>query len=284
MARTLPAEVVAEQQGVLGARLRTLRRHRRLGSVEVARRVGKTQTTITRVELGQISPDPDLVRALCDIYDAAESERAELIRLAEAVRVESKRSRIVLPRGASQLQRTWQEMDRNSTLRRTYSPTIVPGILQTAGYIRIIFDGAIGDEDMDEVVAGRLARRATLGKDAAQQHVIVVTEGALRWQLGSAGLMVEQVEVIAEASRVPNLRLGVIPWTRPVRFTCTHTFNLYDDAAVVVGTEVSSAVFTDPDDVQLYVDLFRQAEAAAVFGDDARRELARVAADYRMLA
>lgn len=34
-------------------------------------------------------------------------------------------------------------------------------------------------------------------------------------------------------------------------------------------------MFTDPGDVQVYVNLFTRAEAAAVFGDEVRRELVR---------
>ncbi|MPY81641.1 MAG: hypothetical protein GEV04_25410 [Actinophytocola sp.] len=65
---------------------------------------------------------------------------------------------------------------------------------------------------------------------------------------------------------------------------CTHSFNIYDASAVVVGTEVSSATFTEPDDVQLYLDLFGRLEEVASFGEDARRELARIGNDYRLLA
>ncbi|MBO0826177.1 MAG: helix-turn-helix domain-containing protein [Streptosporangiales bacterium] len=283
MAMTLTGSAL-QRHARLGKSMRQLRGRAGLGSVEAARRAGVSQATISRLENGRHAPKIDTVRTLCMVYGATPEERDELLRLAELVRQDSLRSRVVLPRGAARLQARFTALDKKTSLRRAYSPTMVPGLLQTASYVRTLFTGRVPDEDVEEVVQERLKRRGTLGKDARQQHVVIITEGSLRWQLGSPALMLEQIEVIAEISRLPNVRLGIIPWTRSVAFACTVAFDLYDDATAMVGIELSSEVFTDPGDVQVYLDLFGQAEAAAVFGDDARRELARVAADYRMLA
>lgn len=94
----------------------------------------------------------------------------------------------------------------------------------------------------------------------------------------------ERIESIVEASRLPNVRVGVIPWTKPVDVFCTHSFDLYDDTAAIIGTEVSSVPFVEPDHIAVYEDTFARLSEVAAFGNEARRELARIHADYRMLA
>lgn len=243
-----------------------------------------SQSKISRLENCRYLPTLTDLRTLCEVYNVADNERSELLDLAASVREASKQTRLVMPRGAAQLQRLYADMEAKARVVRNYCPTIVPGILQTADYVRAIFQDVISGDDLEETVAGRLARgQAALGDDS-KQLVYVMTEGALRWQLGSASLMAAQVDAIVEATRKEHLRIGIIPWTTPVHVICTHSFNLYDEGAVVVGTEVSAGAFTRPEDVQLYVDLFAQLEAAASFGEEARRELARIANDYRLLA
>ena len=42
--------------------------------------------------------------------------------------------------------------------------------------------------------------------------------------------------------------------------------------------------FVEPDDIAVYEDTFARLADVAAFGEDARRELARIHTDYRMLA
>lgn len=284
MVTAQPARRVAQTHIRLGQDLRRYRRRSGLGGVEAARRAGMSQSKISRLENCRLLPSLTDLRTLCDVYNVTGGERDELIELATAVREESKRSRIVLPRAAAQLQASFAQMAAKASLLRNFCPTIVPGILQTPAYVRTIFEDELSGDDLDRVVAARTARRTAAFGDRSKQIVVIVSEGALRWQLGSAALMAEQIDAVVEATRVPNVQLGIIPWTRPVRTVCTHSFNIYDASAVVVGTEVSSATFTEPDDVQLYLDLFGRLEEVASFGEDARRELARIGNDYRLLA
>lgn len=266
----------------LGRRLRALRERAGYGGVEAARRAGMSQSKISRFETCRLIPRADDIRVLCNIYGADPAEAEELIELAERVRADSKRSQIVLARGAARLQQRIQQMEAKATLLRSFQPSAVIGMLQTEAYIRAIFGDELAAADLDAVVAARLNRQAALA-DPSKQFVFIMSEGALRWQLGSAALMAEQIDALVEATRQPALRLGIIPWTRPVNVVTNAGFHLYDSAAVVIGTEAASATFTEPDDVGVYEDLFTQLEAVASFGGDARRELARIGSEYRLL-
>lgn len=174
-------------------------------------------------------------------------------------------------------------MEATAVLVRSYGPSIVPGNLQTDDYIRLLYKGELRDDDLEQVIGVRAERRAKLGVDG-KRYTLLLSEGALRWHAGSPSIMAEQVDAIIATTRLPNVRVGIIPWTRPVRTFCTHSFDVYDAAAVVVGTQIASATFTDPKDVEVYDRLFAELEDVASFDDDARRELVRIGNDYRLLA
>lgn len=274
----------ADTQGSidLAAALRDLRRRAGLGGVEAAHRAGVSQSKISKLENGRLRAGPDDVRALCDVYGVPDDERDELIRLAAELKAGSRLSRVVMTRGAAQLQRQFGQLESKATLLRSFQPAMVPGILQTTAYARLVFGAGLTDEDRDSAVAVRRRRGGALD-DETKDFTIIVTEGALRWQAGDSHVMTGQLDAILTASRRPNVVIGIVPWTTPVDVFCTHAFHLYDSAAVVVGTEVASAVLDSPDDVGVYERLFGRLEAIASTGDDARRELLRIRGDYQLL-
>ncbi|WP_427890255.1 helix-turn-helix domain-containing protein [Kribbella sp. GL6] len=262
--------------------LREFRHRAGLGGVEAARLAGVSQSKISKLENGKLRADPDDVRTLCDVYGVPADERDDLIRLAAELKTESRLSRVVMTRGAAQLQRQFGQLESKATVLRSFQPAMVPGILQTRRYARLVFGDGLSDENRDSAVAARIDRGEALD-DESKQFTLIITEGALRWQAGDPHVMTEQLDAIITASRRPGVRLGVIPWTTPVAVFCTHAFHIYDAVAVVVGTEVASAVLDSPDDVGLYQQLFDSLEAVASTGDEARRELLRIRNDYQLL-
>lgn len=283
MTATSPARQLAFASAELGRGLRSLRQRAGLGGVEAARRAGMSQSKISFLENSRRIPTLEDVHKLCSVYDASGDERDQLVQLAIDVREVSKRTRIVLPRGAAQLQNEFARMETAAVLLRSYCPSIVTGNLQTPDYIRLLYKGELPDDDLEQVVTARADRRRMLD-DEKKQFAFILSEGALRWHAGSPRIMANQVDAIIEATRRTNVRIGIIPWTRPVQTFCTHSFDMYDNTAVVVGTQIASATFTDTRDVDVYDQLFVELEAAASFDDEARRELVRIGNDYRMLA
>lgn len=266
----------------LATALRDLRRSAGLGGVEAAQRAGVSQSKISKLENGRLRAGPDDVRALCDVYGVPDDEREGLLGLAAELRAGSRLSRVVMTRGAAQLQRQFSRLESNATVLRSFQPAMVPGILQTKAYARLVFGAGLTDEDRDSAVEAR-GRRGSALDDESKELKIIVTEGALRWQAGGSQVMTEQLDAILTVSRRPNVLIGVVPWTTPVDVFCTHAFHMYDSEAVIVGTEVASAVLDSPDDVDVYEQLFDQLAAIASSGDEARRELLRIRGDYQLL-
>jgi len=95
--------------------------------------------------------------------------------------------------------------------------------------------------------------------------------------------MVEQMEHLIEASRLPNVRLGIIPMRTPARVFAPHGFDMYDSRGVCIGTKTATALTTEPNDLADYDALFTELEQMAAFDDDARALIGRVATEYRLL-
>jgi transcriptional regulator with XRE-family HTH domain len=266
--------------------LREARRHAGLAGTEAGRRVGMSQSKISKIERGFLLPAVEDVAALCSVYAIPAGEADTLAALAAGLREEAS-AKVILARGAAEMQRRMGQLEASARVVRSFQPTMVIGLLQTAAYMRCVFGApgteALPEQEADDAAAARLARQRVLD-DPSRQFVLVMSEGALRWQAGSASLMVEQVEAVAATAARSHVRIGLIPWTTPVRVFPRHGFHLYDEDAVVVGTETATATMTGAADVATYLELFAALEAAAAFGDGLLGHLARITGEYRHLA
>lgn len=244
-----------------------------------------SQSKVSKIERGYLLPSTEDVAALCRVYGVAAGERDEVLALVDGLRAEAS-ARVILARGVAETQRRIGQLEISTSLIRSYEAAMVIGLLQTPAYARWVFS-APGSQKLsaaavEEAVAARVARQLALD-DESKQFVLIMPEGALRWQACSAAVMAEQIDAIAAASR-PNVRIGLIPWTTPVRIFPRHGFHLYDEDAVIVGTETATATMTGAADVAAYVELFTALEQLAVFDGAAAQHLDRIAQEYRHLA
>ncbi|MGH3998524.1 MAG: DUF5753 domain-containing protein, partial [Pseudonocardiaceae bacterium] len=162
---------------------------------------------------------------------------------------------------------------------RSYNPVMVLGSVQTPAYAATVF----GTSEDDPLVRDRIARQREMLADQRRRWFLVQTEGSLRWQARSPGIMAEQLEYLIELSRAPNVDLGVIEWRTPVEIFQNTAFHLYDEAAVVIGTRDGTAIITDHTRLADYRGLFDELADLASFGDAGRHTLQRIADDYRSL-
>jgi hypothetical protein len=113
--------------------------------------------------------------------------------------------------------------------------------------------------------------------------VTLMPEGSLGWALLPPAGMADQVDYIAAMSRHRNMRIGIIPWGRPSSVLPLHSWEIYDERAVITGSITGTTVLTIRADVDAYLDLFAALERLAVYDEDAREILTRVADRYRGL-
>lgn len=273
-------------QDALSQALRTLRKAAGLSGVEAAQRIGQTQASISRFENGRFVPTPETVEALCRVYGSTTAERQRLVQLSRDLREDVRpAARVVIQRGAARMQERIGRIERTSVTMRHFHPAVVAGLLQLPDYARVIFSAG-GDLSADEIrmaVDRRMARQALL-TEPDRSFTFLLPEGPLRWQVGSPQLMAAQLDHIACIADQPHVRVGVIPWTTAVEVAPVAGFDLYDERAVIVGTEAGTTFLTDPHDVAPYLRLFADLAALASYDDAALTVLRRIAADYRSLS
>jgi transcriptional regulator with XRE-family HTH domain len=272
----------ARRPDELSTSLRRLRSDAELSGMEAARRAGYSQPKISRFETARQVPTTEEVSTLCQVYGASPEVRDRLLELAADLTGGTLRARAVLSHGARYMQQRVGRIEQASELVRSFTPTIVDGLLQTPDYVRAMGSRRLAGAELESFVASRATRQQILDTDRQFQKII--TEGALRWHMGSPKVMAAQLEHLIEASHRPNLRLGIIPWTTPVHSPALHCFTIFDDRAVIVGTETATAIITDPADIADYDQRHTLYSELTVIGDPARVVLARLAAEYRDLA
>jgi len=272
----------------LSQTLAQLRDDAGLSGAEAARRAGTgfSQSKISRWESGTLAPSPDDVEQYARALNAPATTRRQLVRLARDLHEQHRASRpprVGVSRGDAHEQRV---LRNEKTARRiaVFHPLLIPGALQSEAYVRAVFSS--GNLAAD-VIAARTAARLERGKlldDQHHQFVYVLTYGALGWRpMGSPEAMAAQLVHLIDVSQRPNVRLGVIPWGTAATVFPPSGFDIYDNRTAVVGNVGGAAYFNDPADVEKFVTMHHALEALAVFGDEVRALLVRVAAEYRAM-
>jgi transcriptional regulator with XRE-family HTH domain len=261
----------------LSRRLRDLREAAGLTSAAAAESAGMGQAALSRYENGRFVPTRARLEALLTTYGAAQEVGDRLRAMVDDLRAENRRV-VVHRKNAPAFQRRIRDIEATSEHVATFQPAVIPGILQTPAYMRVLVSSA-DPRVADGVVAARLERQKLLGQPG-HRWTQIVTAGALLWCAGSAATMVEQIDRIIEVSKLDGVRVGVIPARRPMTVFPLHGFDLYDERAAIVGTLATTAVITEPADVRLHIDMFASLSDAADFGEGARLALAEVRDGY----
>lgn len=270
-----------EPTNKLSATLRRLRKDADLSGTEAARRAGLSQSKVSRTETGAFMPTPEQVEALCRAYKAPAKVRRELVGMARELREDRMSARVVLERGGWYLQERIGRIEEIAGRIRNVVPAYVPGLLQTRDYVRALFGRSLSADDLDRTVEARMSRQHLL--DTEREFIFVLAEGALRWNMGGAAVMVNQLARLVEESHRENVHLGVIAWTTPATVPLQHTFTIYDSRAVLFGTQSASALITDQREVAEYESHWAELESFVSYGDEARAVIERIAADYRSI-
>jgi len=105
---------------------------------------------------------------------------------------------------------SYRQAEAEATMLRCWSPIVVPGIVQTRGYMRALFEdeGHLLDRS-DELVAARLERQSVIGRGA---HVTMIIGHAVLYRLvRSPAVMAEQCGYLAGVAERPDVAVHVLP-------------------------------------------------------------------------
>ncbi|GGP34165.1 helix-turn-helix domain-containing protein [Streptomyces calvus] len=120
----------------------------------------------------------------------------------------------------------------------TFQTHMVHGLLQTQAYARAVL-GALDDTDLDDRTAVRLARQRIFDKGQPPVLWMVVSEAALRQEVGGAETMREQLVRLLSFEGNRWINVQVLPFSVGVHAGLQGSFNLYrfDRDPSIVYTE-----------------------------------------------
>lgn len=193
--------------------LRKLRIVAGLSNAEVAKAIGVSSSTLSRVETAEVGIYPDKLEKLLDLYKVSGSRR---VRLLDIARDAEKRvwlqmhSDTALPEDWQ----AWTELEAGATEVFNYETLLIPGLLQIPEYARAIIRSTtsdLSDDEVDKLTTSRMARQALLSRTQPLRLHAMIEEGVLRRPFGSADAWWRQLQHLISCAAHPNILIQVVP-------------------------------------------------------------------------
>jgi len=271
----------------LGAELRALRARAGLKSGEAARLVGWHQSKVSRIETGRSGVKPTDVELLLDAYEVRDAELRELLVVLAGSDDNGRHHWWHAYRGL--LSSTYSDfisLESQASVMRTLENSVVPGLLQTPEYAREVTRAAVGgapDGEVDALVEVRLARQDVLRSNPPLRLSAVLDEAALRRTVGGPEVMTRQLGHLAEAARLPHVRIQVLPFGVGAHVGVTGPFVIFSfpstsDLDVVVLDHLTSSLYLErKEDLQAYSEAFDSLQVHALSPEETLDFIAGVA-------
>jgi transcriptional regulator with XRE-family HTH domain len=284
---------MSEQHGVATTRrrLRTeLRRLREKASMHqsaVVKELDWSISKLIRIENGSVGISVTDLRALAGVYRADPEIIEELVKLA---RVTRKRQWWSAYR--HMLSPTYREFigyESDASMLMHMHPTLVPGLLQTEGYIRAIIPSTAlapsSPERLEAFVAIRRRRQEeVLYGSHPPEYTALIDEAVLRRQVGGVEVMREQLEHLARISD-KLVHVAVLPFGTGGHPGMQGAFTIMDfaspeeESVLFLETAFGNPIQREPQEVALYREAFRAMLDRCVRGGDATAYIRAVADD-----
>ncbi|MFD9501872.1 helix-turn-helix domain-containing protein [Streptomyces sp. NPDC060035] len=258
----------------LGEELRSLRHTTGLTSREAARLLGWHQSKVSRIETGASGVTPGDVTRLLDAYDVDDVHLRSLLEALAGSAGGGGTGWWHAYRGLIPPQyRDFISLESQAGAARTLETSVVPGLLQTAGYARAVtrssLDG-LPPGQLDSLVEVRLARQGVLYSQRPLQLSVVLDEAVLRRGVGGPQVMREQLDHLAHAAQLPHVQLQLLPFEAGSYIGLTGPFVIFSfpnisDLDVVVLDHLTSSLYLERrEDLEAYSSAFRTMQTHAL--------------------
>lgn len=270
----------------LGAKLRELRLAAGLSGREFASAAGCQPSKVSQIEKAVRPASVVDVRLWCRVCSATPQQVAEL--LAEQAAV-------------ARLWIALRDLDRNTGLNatqkllsgdmwervrlfRTYQTKVIPGLLQTRGYMTAVLTAVRAErrvevDDVADAVAERIGRQGYL-LQRDRRFLFVIEEPVLRFRPFGVEIQREQLVHLLDAMRLPSMLLAIIPMDADRRgFRPRESFDVTDSSLVTIEMLTGFLSLTHPDEIGAYVTAWEQLLSIAVRGRAARALIRAALAD-----
>ncbi|HEX6469267.1 MAG TPA: helix-turn-helix transcriptional regulator [Streptosporangiaceae bacterium] len=212
----------------IGAALRQARESRGLTIETAARRFGRSPGWMSTTENGLQIIRVDDLADLLDFYRVTDDTlRESLLHLAARGRRKNWERAYEGRISAAALDLASLEAD--SAEIRTFQPSLIPGLLQTADYTGALIAAGLpgATENADELVTFRMARQNVLTRHDPPIFRAIIGEAALHHQVGSRTVMEAQFSRLLEAASLDHVALHMLPFSASACLWLAGPFDLF---------------------------------------------------------
>lgn len=235
-----------------------------LNQTQLAKLTRTSKSTISRVETCKGPIPPDLPPLLDQVF----STDGKFKRLYEDV----------VARSFPSLYRQRMALERTAVVIREWSPTIIPGLFQTADYARFLFKGGAplaGDDEVAAFTANRLIRQAILDGEAPPDIRVVLCESVLRRRFCPPDIMRRQLAALLGAGERPTVRIQILPLDAPAHLFSDWPVTLLTSpnhtVTVCVESYRTANIVEEPDDVRTALRTYDELTSDALSARDTAR-------------
>ena len=256
----------------LGSELRRLREAHSIKLEEVAEHLGVAASTLSRIETGKAPTKSIYLNAMLEMYGVNDpGQRQVLVDMAREGHRKGWWSVYddVLPTGFG----IYVGLEAEAAGLRSYEAEAVHGLFQTPDYARAILrevQNRDSEEQVERLVDLRIKRQDVLDRDPPLDVWLILDEAVIRRTIGGPRVMSGQLARLADASKMPNVTLQVLPFASGSHAGLRGPFSILEfperaDADVAYVESVAGILYLEKDrEVRSCAEAFDRLRAAAL--------------------
>ena len=204
----------------LGRRLRDLRLAAKKSRLAAAVTIEISKQGVGRMEDGEpVRVSTAQFRELLQFYEADEAARTEVLGLLQEVRAAKGDPASGWWRAYADVVNPhfdhFMSLEQACSRMTTFQLTLLPGLLQTPAYRRWIVgatDPLMSPVDVERRLELITRRKLKLSEDQDFSLEVLLSESAVRHQVGGRTVMAEQAQYLVSVGNLPNVSIRVIPF------------------------------------------------------------------------
>ncbi|MFJ4279494.1 helix-turn-helix domain-containing protein [Streptomyces massasporeus] len=228
----------------VGRVVKTCRERKGLRQSELGAAIGYSEEQVSSVERGRRAPSPTFLEAADGVLDAGG--------LITGLKKDVEEARY--PKKVRDL----AKLEGEAVELCAYANSVVHGLLQTPEYARALYGmrrPPFSEEEVERLVAARLARQEIFDRQPAPVFSFVQEEVTLRRPLGGRMVMRKQLERLLEVGQRRNVEIQVMPTDREDHAGLAGSFQMLrlqkGDTVGHNEAHLISRLISHPKDVQL---------------------------------
>ena len=267
----------------LGTELKRVRERAGYSARDLARALGWSESKVARMENGERGASEIAVATYLAYFRVVGPEMDRLLVLCREIWAKD----WLQPHGEAIPNELRTLLIHETTASRIhhYEPLLVPGLLQTEDYARVVFRqaGRFSDDRIDLRVRVRLDRQDLLRREFGVELKFFIPEQVLRTTVGGPRVMNDQLLHMLLISSRPWCAIRVIPASFSPGFL-GGPFELMEytnhEPVAYVENQTHSMFLENPDDIRIYREILARLRAITLDEGQSRGLLASLASEY----